>query len=361
MRTLGFSHACVLGAVLVAGVVGTTHAQQTLDAQETVPAQEELDAGSRRVKEHVFLVPMLQDSAFVTTHVGIREGFALFDVPDFPVSVLGTRDVQLSGIQQSLDLGVKLTDWIGLFVIGRAIIVAGVDRPSLIVDGATLEFGASGGVVGRVFKSDRAGTQVSLRAQVAYANRHEVTLQPFVQAVVEAASPTLAAIIANSLGNLILVPVDETSVRGGVLAAQYINRFLSAQGSVMFERGWETREPFLLELGERASEEGDNFRIRFALAAELDFSRLRVPVSLMAEYLFIHGERSDTEGRDVDLGSDNLGIGVYYVGRPNLQLGLGAITSLSAEPRQGLAENGEPALSGEPTLSSIDLILRYFW
>jgi hypothetical protein len=304
---------------------------------------------------------MLQDSAFVTTHVGIREGFALYDIPDFPVLALGDRDIQLSGIQQSLDLGLKLTDWLGLFAMGRAIIVAGVDRPSLIVDGATLEFGASGGALVRVFRSDSSGTQVSLRAQFAYANRHEVTLQPFVQAVVNATSATLASIVENSLGNLILVPVDETSVRGGVTAAQYLNRYLSAQGSVMLERGWETREPFLLELGERTTDDGDNFRIRFALAAELDFSRLFAPVSLMAEYLFIHGERSDTEGPDVDLGSNNLGIGVYYVGRPNLQLGVGAITSLSAEPRQGLDENGDPALSGEPTLSSIDLILRYIW
>jgi hypothetical protein len=361
MRSFRLAKACVLGAMLVAGVAEPARAQDPARVEDPPQAKEKLDAESRRLHEHVFLVPMLQNSAFVTTHVGIREGFALLDIPDFPVATLGTRDLQLSGVQQSLDLGVALTDWIGLFAAGRAVVVAGVDRPSLIADGATLEFGAGGGAIARVFKSDSTGTQVSLRAQFAYADRHEITLQPFVQAVVTATSATLAQIVENSLGNLILVPVSETSVQGGVLAAQYFNRYLSAQASVMFDRGWETREPFLLDLGERTAEEGDNFRIRFGLAAELDFTRLFAPVSLMAEYLFIHGERSDTHGRDVDLGSNNLGFGIYYVGRPNLQLGLGTITTLSAEPRVGLDENGARALSGEPTLSSIELVLRYFW
>jgi hypothetical protein len=53
-----------LGVVHGAITPGDAHAQE-----DTAPAQ------SRRVKGHVFLVPTLQDGAFVTTHVGIRERF----------------------------------------------------------------------------------------------------------------------------------------------------------------------------------------------------------------------------------------------------------------------------------------------
>jgi hypothetical protein len=52
---------------------------------------------------------------------------------------------------------------------------------------------------------------------------------------------------------------------------------------------------------------------------------------------------------------------VYYVGRPNLQLGVGGVVTLSAEPRPGVAAEGDSDLSGDPTLTYVDLILRYIW
>jgi hypothetical protein len=42
-------------------------------------------------------------------------------------------------------------------------------------------------------------------------------------------------------------------------------------------------------------------------------------------------------------------------------VGIGAVTTLSAEPRVGTAEDGTPLESGKPTLSYGQFILRYIW
>ncbi|MFP2912686.1 hypothetical protein ACLESD_48285 [Pyxidicoccus sp. 3LFB2] len=48
----------------------------------------------------------------MTTNVGLREGVARYDVPDLPVGRLGTTDVLLTGVHQTVDLGLAFTDWL---------------------------------------------------------------------------------------------------------------------------------------------------------------------------------------------------------------------------------------------------------
>jgi len=341
--------------VLIATTHGALSPGDAQAQQDTAPAQ------SRRVKGHVFLVPTLQDSAFVTTHVGIREGFALFEVPDLPVGRFGTRDITLSGIQQSLDLGLRLTDWLGVFGFGRAVVVTGTNQASLAVDGASVDFVGQAGAVVRLLANETTGTQVSVRARATRGQGREITVQPLVLALIEAAAATIADVSDGDLGRLILVPTSETSVGAGAHAAQYINRYLSAQASISLDRGWETREPFRIDLDRRAGDDADVLSVQLAAALELDFSSLFAPVSLLGEYMHRIGERTQEGRPDIDLGASTLGLGVYYVGRPNLQLGVGGVTTLSAEPRSGVGAEGESELSGDPTLIYVDLILRYVW
>ena len=131
-------------------------------AIEAMTDQDET-AKTRRVKGHVFLFPILQQNAFVTTHVGIREGFAMRKVPDLPVGRLGTRNVTLTGFQQSLDLRFRILEWIGVYGFARGVIITGVDADSLLVDGASFDFVMSGGGVLRLLKDDDTGTQLALR------------------------------------------------------------------------------------------------------------------------------------------------------------------------------------------------------
>ena len=101
--------------------------------------------------------------------------------------------------------------------------------------------------------------------------------------------------------------------------------------------------------------------MQLAAAVEIDFSLMVAPVSLLAEYMYMHGNRSAPDEPDTDLGSSNIGLGIYYVGRPNLQLGVSGVTSLDAAPRRGFDEQGDAEFSDAPTLTYLDLILRYVW
>lgn len=338
---------CLLGALHVVDCPNAAHAQESA-------------AKSRRVKGHVFLLPTLQDSAFVTTHVGVREGFATYDVPDVPLGRFGTRDVTLNGIQQSFDLGLGLTDWLGVYGFGRATLVTGIDAPSLIVDGASVDFVGSLGAVVRLLRNEHTGTQVALRARADYSKGRDITVQPLVVALTETGAVVITDVSDGDLGELIFVPSSETSVHLSAHAAQFITDFLSAQAALTADRGWATREPFLLADGRRPDEDSDTFRLHLAAALELDFSKL-FPMSLLAEYRYTNGERTQDGRPDTDLGMHGVGLGVYYVGRPNLQLGVSAATTLSAEPRRGIGPQGETELSGDPSLTYVELILRYVW
>jgi hypothetical protein len=332
----------------------------TASAQSEHDNQEEA-AKTRRVKGHVFLFPILQQNAFVTTHVGIREGFAVRKVPNLPVGRLGTRNVTLSGFQQSLDLGFRILEWVGVYGCARGVIITGVDADSLLVDGASFDFAMSGGGVFRLLKDDDTGTQLALRLRVGYSQGREIPIQPFVQALINSPVSELVDIFAGEIGSLIFVPTRETTFNGGLYLAQTIVPMLSVQLGASLEHADQTREPFDLMKRERIQVETSALRSELAAAVELTFMPLEVPVAVMAEFVQLLGKQTEMDELDHDLSTTSIGIGVYYVGRPNLQLGIGGVTTLYCEPRRGIGVAGNAQNSGAPTLAYGDLILRYIW
>jgi hypothetical protein len=189
-------------------------------------------------------------------------------VPDLPVGRFGTRNITLSGIQQSLDLGLRLTDWLGVFGFGRA-----------------------------------------------------------------------------------WSPRSETSVSGGAHAAQYINRYLSAQASVSLERGWETREPFRTDLDRRASDDADVLTVQLAAALELDFSSLFAPVSLLGEYMHRFGERTQERRPDTDLGAIPWASACTTSAGPTCSSAWAASRPFRRSRARGVGIEGASELSGDPTLT----------
>ena len=102
-------------------------------------------------------------------------------------------------------------------------------------------------------------------------------------------------------------------------------------------------------------------RGELAAAFELTFIPLKVPVAVMAEFVQLLGKQTEMDELDHDFSWSSLGLGIYYVGRPNLQLGIGGVTTLYSEPRRGIGAAGNAQNSGSPTLAYGDLILRYIW
>ncbi len=342
-------------------IASAARAQTEEQAQPEPENANDEAAQTRRVGGHAFLFPILQSNAFVTTHVGIREGFAVREVPDLPVGRLGTRDITLSGFQQSLDLGFRILPWIGVYGFARGVIITGVDADSLLVDGASFDFVMSGGGVLRLLKEDETGTQLALRARVGNSQGREIPIQPFVQALLNTPAAQLIDILGGRLGSLIFVPTRETTFNGGLYLAQAIVPMLSLQAGAALEHADQTREPYDLVTARRIEASTTALRGELAVAVELSFMPVKVPVSLMAEFVQLLGKQTEMDELDHDLSSSSIGLGIYYVGRPNLQLGIGGVTTLHAEPRRGIGPMGNMVYSGAPTLIYGDLILRYIW
>ncbi|MFP2912334.1 hypothetical protein ACLESD_46390 [Pyxidicoccus sp. 3LFB2] len=316
---------------------------------------------ARQLGGHTFLFPMLQQSAFVTTNAGLREGIARYDVPDLPIGVLGTTDVLLTGVQQTLDLGIAFTDWLGVAGFARGTLITGANARSLLVDGASVELLGQAGAVLRVWRNEPTGTQVSVRANFGYQDGSEVTVLPFLSSILASPGSSLEEVLLGRLGQFILVPGTETSVNGGAFLAQALGRTFSLQASANGEYAWRERRPFNSELGDRFTQKTHAARLNLTAALTADFAPLGVPVALMGEYLFTTGEESQVLLPDRTLGASTVALGVYYSGRPNLQLGVGAVRTLNAAPRLGLSGEGSSAESGDPSLSYGQFILRYIW
>ncbi|MCY1023645.1 hypothetical protein [Pyxidicoccus sp. MSG2] len=318
-------------------------------------------ADSRKLGGHTFQFPILQQSAFVTTNVGLREGLARYDVPDLPIGSVGATDVLLTGVQQTLDLSFSITDWLGVAGFARGTIITGANARSLLVDGASVELIGQAGAIVRVWRNERSGTQVSVRGNFGYQNGKEVTVLPLVTSVLNSPGLTLEELILGNLGRFLLVPATETSVNGGAYLAQSFSRTFSLQASANGEYAWRERNPFDSEAGDRLTQKTHAARVNLGAALTADFAPHGVPVAVMGEYLFTTGQETEARLPDRTLKSSTVALGVYYSGRPNLQVGLGAVTTLNAAPRIGFDADGNPLESDTPTLSYGQLILRYIW
>ncbi|WP_338866194.1 hypothetical protein [Myxococcus stipitatus] len=328
---------------------------------ERADCEQRCGAKSRRLKEHTFLFPMLQQSAFVATYFGIREGIARYNIPDVPVADLQPFDVKLTGLQQTLDLSVKLTDWLGVMGFGRATLITGTTPSGLLSSGATLDLmGQIGGIV-RLLHSENSGTQLSVRANVGYDRGRQVTLLPFVNAILQTPAITVEEIIGGRISQLLFVPNREVTLNGGIYVAQSLGPMFSLQGSASAEYAWQNRRPFDLELGGRFDQKTHAFRVFLAAAVAVDFyPETHVPLAVMGEFAFRTGHETRARLNDRTLSDSTIGLGIYYSGRSNLQVGIGGTVTLNGDPYIAQDSDGTKT-TGNPTLAFGQLILRYIW
>ena len=332
------------------------------DTQERAAGECAEGGCSRQIGGATFLLPILQQQSFVSTYVGIREGVAVYHVPDLSIGILGPQDVSLAGYQQTLDLGLRLTRWLGLWGEARGTIFTGLTLSSLLVGGGSFVASGEGGLVLRLLHFESSGTQLSLRAGGGYERGRALTLLPLLSAIVDTPGVTLRSILDGNLREFLLVPIAERSVTGGLYLAQALGGpFLSLQSSASARRAWRTFRPFDPAVGDRVDLGTTATRFDLAVALTADFKPLGVPLGLMGEYLFTTGRQTEVALARTNLNTHSVALGLYYTGRPNLQLGLGGVTVLDAEPRIGRDVRGNPVMSGRPRLAYGQLILRYIW
>ncbi|MCY1047116.1 hypothetical protein OV208_37790 [Corallococcus sp. bb12-1] len=326
-----------------------------------VSSDEDTPPRGRQLGGHTFQLPILQQSALITTHVGVREGVARYSVPAMPTGV-DRRDLWLLGVQSTLDLGLRLTDWLDLSVFARATSVLGANVVSLVTDGGSLDSVGQAGVGVRLLRGEASGTQLTLRAVGGLTKERQLTLLPFIQAITNNPLLTLDDALNGQAREYLLVPGTEKSVTGGLFLAQALGPAFSLQASAVADYAWRTSKPFDAVVGGRVEQKTEVARVNLAAALTADMGPpLGIPIAVMGEYLFTTGWRTEVDLPDHTLNSHSLALGVYYSGRPHLQVGLGAAATLDAEPRRTLTADGQTLESDDTTLTYAQLILRYIF
>lgn len=264
---------------------------------------------------HRFIVPARVDSAIVSTDFGIAWDFGLVS---FGASDARTHDLyraSVAGLAQTIDLSLRLHPRFALVAAVTGAVETGVTADS------ALNQGAEGGVTWRVgaagvlARLERVGTQVGARLVV------EGQIGGFL--------PSLEKLFDSAVSTRMVPPPSalfdarsSTDVRFSWSAAQAIGRHFSVQSAF----GWVATESALAP--PRTEHEVD-LTAGIALTAD---GAPRVPVAIQLEYAAdVVISQSAQPGGDpaagpayllADSGTHAFVAGLYYSGRPDLQLGV---------------------------------------
>ena len=112
------SCAIVLAA---AGIAATARAQE-----QGAPDKRESEREPERVIDgHVFLSPAFMPTPFLSTHFQFQQGVAEVSIADFPITENRTLDVDLLGLRERVEVGVRFADRFEVFGFAAGEILSG--------------------------------------------------------------------------------------------------------------------------------------------------------------------------------------------------------------------------------------------
>lgn len=332
--------------------------------------------GDRMLAGHTFLYPVLQPSSFITTNFGVALGVYDESIPSVPVPGFRSLDLSLVGATAAANLGVKITDWLDIEGQGRALAVLGSNGQSLVYAGGQLNAGGWLAPKVRIARIESSGTQVSARAQIGELGgeslqipRLLVLARSAISGAIQNPSDPLATARAIGSGlftggfpRVILANADQFTLNGSVEAAQALGEMFGLQASLTFQRrvlGLTFKDPISGSFRESAN----RYELLFDLSAEWDAMSLHVPIAVLLEYE-LNGRLAGTGTEEIEDASTNthtFGAGIYYSGRPDLQVGVFAATIRNLRPINGITFVGSPGTSGTPSASYTEMVIRYVW
>jgi hypothetical protein len=322
-----------------------------------------LATGSRQEEDHLlgghrFLIPQLQESPFVVTAFTSRTGGGYDSVEDVPFGTLGPRDLRFGGLQQELDLQVRLARWMGLFAEVSGTAIVGLNGRSLLLRTGDLQGDFRGGAIFRFFRSEDTGTQLSGRIGGGFGTGRELQLLPLLQSLSDQPVASVQAIVDGELSSFLLVPTREGSGRASVHLAQVLSEVFSLQAALGVTALQRTQRPYDPVTDENVAETDRGVRGDGAVALAMDLAPIRVPAALMLEYRYTVGEPAVR----ADVGSGHLvGASLFYSGRSDFEVGLEGAYLLRGERLEGLDSTGK-AVESEPVHRTIGaMVVRYTW
>jgi hypothetical protein len=281
----------------------------------TPPTRTARDEGDRSLGGHTFISPARFDSPFVTSHlgVGLSARYGAFDHPE-PIDE-GRYYLQIVGIGQSFDLGVRLHERVGItgFVAGS--IVTGVGDDGMFKLGAEAAARWGGGLTWMIARLSNAKTQVSahLSAQGSYGGRLDTPQRLTEQFLNQRIFPTSYDFFGKR---------SHVAFRVAWSAAHALSRHFGVQAGA----GWVTTfTPHYLPVGvERRTARSIEMTLGAAITAD---AAPWFPAALQLELDWSGPLAPNTAPQDsaatlvTEAGTGSLGLGGYYTGRRDLMLG----------------------------------------
>lgn len=288
----------IIRRLALLSALGATHASFAQDDPYTVVTVEA--PSSRVLNGHTFIPISLLRGPFVETSFAgsLEYGATSSDAPRYDLNgaPIGTNNDSLSVVGQRLGFQFKVTDWLALRLGGDLFAYLPVDTAAALSVGASLQTRVLGGAT----FAFRAAPSVQLAATIdgSYGPKGQIDI----------INPLLQGIQQGDINNVHLVSITNgTSIIGGFsgayAAADWLGFLMRMEYSHLFE-------PTLEHVA-------DTDLVGLGAAVETDLTHpLHFPAALQAMYL-----------AQIDLAGNSridhtAGLGLYYVGREDLVLGL---------------------------------------
>lgn len=319
---------------------------------------EHAEFGNRTLKGHTFLYPLLIQSTFVTSYFGIRGGIRNYTVDNLPTETVEQRriNLELLGLALGLEAGIKLTDWLGLEVVGGGRTLIGSNVPALVYNGASYAYEGRLGFLFRILRLEKSGTQIGARIGGGFSSGVVTSLAPLLLA-----RPGLVVqdVVDGNFGQMIKTNIETLDIRGALVGAQAFGDMFGLQLSVALSRYDFRVSPYDFATNTRVENNRGLFEFDFGAAFTFDLApRVKyIPLATMVEYQMINAPA--TTQLVADTGTDtfhNLVAGIYWSSQRHLQLGILGQLQLGLTPLH--TSVGE---SSRPTSKSSSLVLRYVW
>jgi hypothetical protein len=222
----------------------------------------------------------------------------------------------------------------------------------------------------RIARIESSGTQVSARAQIGWERGAALDIPRLLvvaqSAIASASGPgDAAATIGRGIENggltrVVLDGTDGFGLDGSIELAQALGPMFGLQAAGTFRRrvlGATLRDPLSGSFRDSAT----RYDALVDFSFEWDGDSLKVPLAAIVEY-DLNARLGGTGDELLEMDSGNVhtfGLGLYYSGRKDLQVGLFGALSLNLRPVPGVAD--APGFSGSPDLRVGEFVIRYIW
>jgi hypothetical protein len=336
------------------------------------------------LRGHPFVTPVLIDSAFTQTHVGVgvelghRWDYGTISVyPPTGAPYVFQFDQSTGLASQYLSLGVAIADRFEIGFDGSYTSQLAGDPSSSLVFGAKSAWTFRPGVRIRILRSPATGTQLGVHVYGDFAGESQTSPAGLLgEIAVEAGAIAASMPRTNCLGAgdlscaLTSTTFDasgassttRTLLRGGATLslAQGAASIFGVQAALGLEAGHRN----VTHAGSTVGSTPVTFHA--GAAPSFDFGRVGVPIALMAEYLFTRiseaaAASSDTMGVDGTSTTyqNDLVFGAYYTGRADLTVG--ALLRYTVVASSTSYSDGTSAVGAPVRILAGQVAARYFF